>query len=62
VARITHENAMRHYLFDPFALRPRERCTAAALRSEATDVDPVTRAGRTADERDLATWRRLTRR
>jgi predicted TIM-barrel fold metal-dependent hydrolase len=60
VNRITHTNAMRHFQFDPFATRPRERCTAAALRAEATDVDTVTHVGRPADERDLATWRRLT--
>ena len=29
VAGITHLNAMRHYQFDPFAIRPPERCTAA---------------------------------
>ena len=62
VARITHRNAMRHYQFDPFAHRPPERCTAGALRAEEPDVDPVTRVGRPADERDLETWRRLTRR
>ena len=62
VAGITHRNAMRHYRFDPFARRPPERCTAAALRAEAPDVDPVTRVGRPADDRDLATWQRLTRR
>ena len=30
VAKITHENAMRHYQFDPFATRPKEQCTVAA--------------------------------
>jgi hypothetical protein len=60
VAKITHENAMRHYSFDPFAIRPKERCTAAALRAESPDVDVVTRVGRPADERDLEAWRRLT--
>jgi len=60
VARITHENAMRHYSFDPFSRRPSERCTAAALRAESPDVDVVTRVGRAADERDLESWRRLT--
>ena len=60
VAKVTHENAMRHYRFDPFATRPKERCTAAALRAEAPDVDVVTRVGRRADERDLRAWRRLT--
>jgi predicted TIM-barrel fold metal-dependent hydrolase len=60
VRKITHENAMRHYQFDPFASRPRERCTAGALRAEAPDVDVVTHVGRPADERDLATWDRIT--
>ena len=31
-------------------IRPPERCTAAALRAEAADVDTVTRVGRPADE------------
>jgi predicted TIM-barrel fold metal-dependent hydrolase len=62
VAGITHRNAMRHYRFDPFAIRPPQRCTAAALRAEAPDVDPVTRSGRPADERDLLAWQRLTAR
>ncbi len=60
VNRITHQNAMRHYRFDPFAIRARERCTVAALRSEATDVDTVTRVGRPADERDLAFFRGMS--
>ena len=60
IAKITHENAMRHYQFDPFAIRPKERCTAAALRAESPDVDVVTRVGRAADERDLAAWQQLT--
>lgn len=62
VAKITHENAMRHYGFDPFAHRPREACTAAALRAESPDVDVVTRVGRAASRRDLEQWRRLTTR
>jgi predicted TIM-barrel fold metal-dependent hydrolase len=62
VDRITHENAMRHFRFDPFAIRARERCTVGALRAEAPDVDTVTRAGRPADARDLETWRALTTR
>jgi hypothetical protein len=61
VNKITHENAMRHFQFDPFATRPRERCTAAALRAEAADVDTVTRVGRPADERDLEAWYSITR-
>ncbi|MEU8139510.1 amidohydrolase family protein [Streptodolium elevatio] len=60
VDRITHGNAMRHYRFDPFSTRPRERCTVAALRAEAQDVDTVTHVGRRADDRDLESWSRLT--
>ncbi len=61
VNKITHENAMRHYHFDPFATRPKERCTSAALRAEATDVDTVTRVGRRSDASDLDAWRQITR-
>ncbi|CAJ62122.1 MULTISPECIES: amidohydrolase family protein [Frankia] len=39
INKITHENAMRAFSFDPFAIRPREKCTVAALRAEAADVD-----------------------
>jgi predicted TIM-barrel fold metal-dependent hydrolase len=60
VNKLTHENAMRHYQFDPFSIRPREQCTAVALRAEATDVDTVTHVGRPADETDVAAWRRMT--
>jgi hypothetical protein len=60
VAKITHENAMRHFRFDPFATRAKGRCTAGALRAEASDVDTVTRAGRPADDRDLEAWRVMT--
>jgi predicted TIM-barrel fold metal-dependent hydrolase len=59
VAKITHENAMRHYSFDPFATRPAERCTAAALRAESPDVDVVTHVGRPADERARESWNRI---
>jgi hypothetical protein len=62
VDAITHRNAMRHYQFDPFAHRTRQDCTAAALRVEAPDVDPVTTLGRRADARDLEAWQRLTTR
>ena len=39
VEKITHANAMRWYSFDPFAHRPREQCTVAALRAEAAGHD-----------------------
>ena len=42
--KITHENAMRWYHFDPFAHRPREQCTVAALRAEVPDHDVTIRA------------------
>src|SRR3954468_1992713 len=60
VAKLTHDNAMKHYQFEPFRTRNAERCTVGALRAEATDVDTVTRVGRLADERDLATWKQMT--
>jgi predicted TIM-barrel fold metal-dependent hydrolase len=41
---ITHRNAMHHYRFDPFAHRPKEKCTVGALRAEATDVDVTPRS------------------
>ncbi len=62
VDRITHLNAMQHYGFDPFAIRPREQCTVGALRAEVGEVDTVTRVGRAADERDLEQWKVMTSR
>ena len=41
---ISHENAMRWYRFDPFAIRPRDRCTVSALRAEVAGHDVATRA------------------
>ena len=60
VNKITHENAMRNYQFDPFAHRPQERCTAGALRAEVGEVDTTWLAGRLADERDIAAFQTLT--
>lgn len=48
--KITHLNAMRWYHFDPFAVRPRERCTVGALRAEV--------AGHDVSERSFDTGRR----
>ena len=39
IDKITHLNAMRHFRYDPFSVRPRETCTVGALRAEAADVD-----------------------
>ena len=37
--KITYQNAMRWYSFDPFASRPKERCTVGALRAEVSGHD-----------------------
>jgi predicted TIM-barrel fold metal-dependent hydrolase len=60
VRKITHENAMRHFRFEPFRHRARESCTAGALRAEASDVDTVTHVGRRADERDLEYFKAIS--
>ena len=39
INKITYENAMRWYRFDPFAHRPREQCTVGALRAEVAGHD-----------------------
>lgn len=57
VAKITHENAMRHFHLDPFVARSKESSTASALRATAGDVDTVTRVGRRADEGDVNAFR-----
>jgi predicted TIM-barrel fold metal-dependent hydrolase len=41
---ISHENAMRWYGFDPFAIRPKERSTVGALRAEVAGHDVSIRA------------------
>jgi predicted TIM-barrel fold metal-dependent hydrolase len=53
VDKITHQNAMRAYQFDPFAHRTRESSTVAALRAEAADVDVVTHVGHTNSGGDM---------
>ncbi len=37
--KITYENAMRWYRFDPFAHRAKDKCTVGALRAEAVGHD-----------------------
>ncbi len=59
IDKISHQNAMAHYQFDPFQHRPRELCTVRALRAESPDVDVVTRVGRPADERDRERWKQI---
>ena len=65
IAKITHENAMRHYQFDPFAHRPKEQCTASAAGRVARrrHRDPRRSAGQRARRAGLArTTRQLSRR
>jgi hypothetical protein len=52
---ITYENAMRYFRYDPFAIRPRERSTVGALRSEAIGVDtkPVARGRRFPEQKGV---------
>jgi len=44
INKITHENAMRLFSYDPFSHIPKEQCTVGALRAQATDVDVSERA------------------
>ena len=60
VDKITHENAMRHFSFDPFATRPKTSATVRALRAEAADVDTITRVGRPPDASDLDYFKSLS--
>ncbi|HYA69305.1 MAG TPA: amidohydrolase family protein [Acidimicrobiales bacterium] len=65
IAKITHENAMRWYCFDPFAHVPKEESTVGALRHKAAghDVSIVARSTRvrTPDEK-LEGFRQRARR
>jgi len=38
IDKISHLNAMKAFTYDPFAHRPKEQCTVAALRAEAEGV------------------------
>ena len=60
VNKITHENAIRNYQFDPFSVRPKEQCTAAALREEVGPVETTWLQGRLADERDREAFRNIS--
>ena len=39
INKITHENAMRWFNYDPFRYRDREKCTVGALRAEAKHIN-----------------------
>ena len=60
INKITHENAMAAYSFDPFRYIPKEHARAGHLRAQATDVDVVTHVGRQASQRDRDAWTRMT--
>jgi predicted TIM-barrel fold metal-dependent hydrolase len=60
INKITHENTMKAYTFDPYKHIPKDQCRAGALRAQATDVDTVTRVGHAASQRDLDAWARMT--
>jgi len=60
INKMTHENAMRWYSFDPFQHVPREQATVGALRrrSEGHDVSVRSRSSRIVDPADkLAAYR-----
>jgi hypothetical protein len=42
IEKMTYQNALRWFRYDPFAHRPKEQCTVGALRAEA---DGVTTSG-----------------
>ncbi len=39
IDQMTHLNAMKFFQYDPFKIRPRDKCTADALRAEAVGHD-----------------------
>ena len=60
IAKMTHENAMRWYRFDPFRHVPREQATVGALRAEAAghDISVQSRSHRIINpEEKLAAYR-----
>ena len=44
INKITHENAMRTFRFDPFSIRDRKQCSVGALQAEGSDVDTSIRS------------------
>jgi hypothetical protein len=55
IAKMTHENALRWYSFDPFAHIPRDQCTVGALRASVAGHDVTTRPRTTRTHRDPST-------
>ena len=52
INKITHENAIKLFSYDPFTHIPKEACTVGALRAQATDVDTSEKAVTGAQPRD----------
>lgn len=44
IHKVTHENAMQAYHFDPISILGRENCTVGALREQAKDVDTTVKS------------------
>jgi predicted TIM-barrel fold metal-dependent hydrolase len=44
IAKVSHQNAMRHFGFDPFSVMPKEQCTVGALRQRAAGHDTSIRS------------------
>ncbi|SPM33763.1 amidohydrolase [Mycobacterium rhizamassiliense] len=59
INKITHENAMKAYSFDPFKFIPKDNARAGHLRSQAIDVDVVTHVGRKAGAEDRELWSQM---
>jgi predicted TIM-barrel fold metal-dependent hydrolase len=58
IDKITYQNAMRHFRFDPFAEHPKAECTVGALRRRAAgagvDTAPLSVAKRRSGPRDTS--------
>ena len=58
IDKISHLNAMRHFRFDPFSVRPRAECTVGALRrkaaAEGVDTSPLSVVSRRTGPRDTS--------
>jgi hypothetical protein len=52
INKITHENAIELFSYDPFSHIPKEQCTVGALRAQAADVDVSEKAVTGAKPRD----------
>ena len=58
INQMTHLNAMKFFRYDPFTIRPREKCTVGALRAEAVGHDVSIEAKGRRVEHDEPTTRR----